>query len=577
MTRKLAAILAADAVGYSRLMGVDEVATLAELKRHRSELIEPKIAAHHGRLVKTTGDGMLVEFASVVEAVACAVEVQQGMAERNTGLDTDRRIEFRIGINLGDVIADGDDVYGDGVNIAARLEQAAQPNAVLVSEDVYRQIGGKLAVLFDDLGPLSLRNIARPVRAYAARLAGPASAPPLPSSDKPSVAVLPFDNLTGDASQGYLADGMVEEIIAALSRVKSFFVIARNSTFTYKGKAVRIDHVGRELGVRYVIEGSLQKSGNRIRLTAQLLEAEAGRHVWSGRFDGNTEDIFDLQDRVTEQLVGALEPSIRSAEIERARRKRPDNLSAYDYTMRALPHVWALERADNRKALELLAQAIVHDPQYPLALALSAWCHLQQITYHWSEDWQRSRSEALTLAQQATSLSENDPVVLTVLGATQTLARNVDEASRLIDRALTLDPNLSWGWNRFGWLHTYKQEPDLALPAFEKALRLSPLDPTNFNCYQGIGAAHFCAGRYEECISWVKKGLTERPGTIWAHRLLVAAYAQLDRMDEARGELALLLREHPKLTISAIAAAVPWGPEMMSRYTSAFRKAGLPE
>jgi adenylate cyclase len=576
MSRKLAAILATDVVGYSRLMGVDEAGTLAELKRHRRELIDPKIADHFGRIVKTTGDGMLIEFPSVVEAVACAVEVQQRMAERNASVGTEQRIEFRMGINLGDVIADGDDVYGDGVNIAARLEQAAQPNMVLVSEDVYRQVNGKLAVPFDDQGPLSLKNIARPVRAYAARLAGPAWIPPLPSRDKPSVAVLPFDNLTGDASQNYLADGMVEEIIAALSRVKSFFVIARNSTFTYKGRAVRVDQVGRELGVRYVIEGSIQKSGNRVRLTAQLIEAELGRHVWSGRFDGNIEDIFDLQDRVTEQVVGALEPSIRSAEIERARRKRPDNLSAYDYTMRALPHVWALERADNRKALELLAPAIVHDPQYPLALALAAWCHLQQITYHWSGDWQKSRSEALKLARQATSLSEDDPMVLVALGAAQTLARNVDEAARLIERALTLDPNLSWGWNRSGWLHTYQEQPDLALAAFDKAVRLSPLDPMNFNCYHGVGAAHFCAGRYEECINWVKKGLAERPGTIWAHRPLVAAYAQLDRMDDARRELALLLRENPTLTTSAIADAVPWGPEMMSRYTSAFRKAGLP-
>ncbi|HJS31431.1 MAG TPA: adenylate/guanylate cyclase domain-containing protein [Alphaproteobacteria bacterium] len=387
MTRRLAALLAADVVGYSRLMEADEAATLAALKRARAELLDPKIAEHHGRIVKTTGDGVLAEFSSAVEAVLCATEVQREMTLRNAGVASPGRFEFRIGVNLGDVIAEGDDVYGDGVNIAARLEQAAPPGGVVVSEDVYRQVRGKVPAPFESMGQLALKNLSRPVGAYLA-LAGDAQAatPWLPPPDKPSLAVLPFDNMTGDTEQEHLVDGMVEEIIAALSRVKSFFVIARNSTFTYKGKAVRVDQVGRELGVRYVVEGSVRMAGNRIRLTAQLIEAESGRHVWAGSFEGTLDDIFALQDRITEQVVGALHPSIR-------------------------------------------------------------------------------------LAETAARADDGDPLVLTILATAQMLVRSLEEATSQLARALAIDPNLAWGWNRSGWLHVYRGEPEIATRHFERAIR----------------------------------------------------------------------------------------------------------
>ena len=544
----------------------------------RAALLASKIAEHHGRIVKTTGDGVLAEFGSAVEAVLCATEVQREMTLRNAGVASPGRFEFRIGVNLGDVIAEGDDVYGDGVNIAERPEQAAPPGGVVVSEDVYRQVRGKVPAPFESMGQLALKNLSRPVGAYLA-LAGDAQAatPWLPPPDKPSLAVLPFDNMTGDTEQEHLVDGMVEEIIAALSRVKSFFVIARNSTFTYKGKAVRVDQVGRELGVRYVVEGSVRMAGNRIRLTAQLIEAESGRHVWAGSFEGTLDDIFALQDRITEQVVGALHPSIRLAEIERARRKRPENLDAYDYTMRALPHVWALQRDDNAKAADLLQQAIARDAEYPMALALAAWCEAQRVAYLWSDDVDASKKRALRFAETAARADDGDPLVLTILATAQMLVRSLEEAASQLARALAIDPNLAWGWNRSGWLHVYRSEPEIATRHFERAIRLSPLDSMNFNCCFGIGAAHFVAGRDGETVTWIKKGIAERPGAIWVFRLLVAAYGNLDRIDEAQPYVAALRREYPGITLDQVAEATPLFAMKYDRYIAGLRKVGWPE
>src|ERR1700674_504465 len=349
--RGLAAILAADVAGYSRLMGADEEGTLARLKALRRELADPKIKEHRGRIVKTTGDGLLIEFASVVDAVRCAVEVQREMAERNTDVPSDRRIEFRMGINLGDIMKDGLDIYGDGVNVAARLEALAEPGGICVSRVVRDQVRDKLAFSFEDMGEQQVKNIARAIRVHRILLgerpdlSEPTTAvppkPPLALPDKPSIAVLPFQNMSGDPEQEYFADGMVEEIITALSRIKWLFVIARNSSFTYKGQAVDVKQVGHELGVRYVREGSVRKSGSRVRITAQLIDAETGNHVWADRFDRDLTDIFALQDKVTLSTVGAIEPSLRAAEIERVKRKRPENLDAYDLVLRALPHAFA--------------------------------------------------------------------------------------------------------------------------------------------------------------------------------------------------------------------------------------------
>jgi adenylate cyclase len=418
--RRLAAILAADIAGYSRLMGAGEEGTLARLKALRRELIDPKIAAHRGRLVKTTGDGLLVEFASVVDALRCATEVQQEMVGRNAGTPAAERIELRIGVHQGDIVVEEGDIFGDGVNVAARLEALAEPGGICVSARVQEDAAGKLDLPFNDIGEHSLKNIARPIRVY--RVAGDIAATAtnrasLPLPDKPSVAVLPFQNTSGDPEQEYFADGMVEDITAALCRVRDFFVIARNSAFSYKGRAVPVQQISRELGVRYLIEGSVRKAGNRVRITAQLIDGPSGNHLWADRYEGGMTDIFDLQDRITESVVGAIQPWVRSAEIERSRRKRPESLDAYDLVLRAYPSVWSLERAANEAALKLLDQAIAIEPDYQLALSLAAWCHAQQSVYNWTAEPEIVRAEALRLAQAAATAGDEDPTILTVLGA----------------------------------------------------------------------------------------------------------------------------------------------------------------
>src|SRR5665213_184424 len=385
--RRLAAILAADVAGYSRLMGADEEGTLARLKACRKALVDPKIAEHRGRIVKTTGDGMLVEFGSAVDAVRCAVEVQRAMGLSNVDVPQIKRIEFRIGIHVGDIIIDDDDIFGDGVNIAARLEGIADAGGICISDDAHRQIRGKTEIAYDDMGHQSLKNIAEPMRAWRARPAAsatpasvvvverPAYTPSLALPDKPSIAVLPFQNMSGDPEQDYFADGMVEDITTGLSRIKWLFVIARNSSFTYKGKAVDVRQVGRELGVRYVLEGGVRKTGNRVRITAQLVEAENARHLWADRFDGALEDVFDLQDQITERVVGIVEPSLQRSEIERSRRKPPENLDAYDLFLRALPHMTSVMPEEARIAAGFLGRALELDPGYAAARALLAWCH----------------------------------------------------------------------------------------------------------------------------------------------------------------------------------------------------------
>jgi adenylate cyclase len=372
--RRLAAIFAADVAGYSRLMGVDEEGTLAALKRHRSELIDPKIAEHRGRIVKTTGDGALVEFASAVDAARCAMEIQRAMAERNASIPEERRIEFRIGINVGDIILDEGDIYGDGVNIAARVETLASPGAICVSDNAYQQIKGKLAIEVSDMGEQQLKNIAQPVRVFSVHLDGASARPAFALPDKPSIAVLPFDNMSGDPEQEYFADGIVEDIITALSRVKSFFVIARNSSFTYKGKAVDIKQVSRELGVRYVLEGSVRKGADRVRITAQLLDSASGSHLWAERYDRQLTDVFAVQDDITWNIVNAIQPELTRAEIERAHRKPPENLGAWDLVLRARALSSKQTPDDNAKAKALLQQAITIDPEYGPAYTALSWC-----------------------------------------------------------------------------------------------------------------------------------------------------------------------------------------------------------
>ncbi len=578
--RRLAAILAADVAGYSRLMGGDEEGTLAALTAHRTELIEPCIAEHRGRVVKTTGDGLLAEFASVVDAVRCAVAFQDGMRDRSSDTPEDRRIQFRIGVNLGDVIVQDDDLYGDGVNVAARLEGLAEPGGILVSGTAYDHVRNKVRADFDDLGAQTLKNIADPVRAY--RVAGTSrvsDAALKVTTDKPSIAVLPFTNMSGDPEQEYFAEGVVEEITAALSRVRSFFVIARMSTLRYRGHSIDAINVGQELGVRFLLEGSVRKSNDRVRITAQLIDAFSGSHLWADRYDGKIEDLFDLQDRITEHIVAAIAPTIRTAEIERARRKRPDSLVAYDYAMRALPNVWALTPSASTEAVQLASEAVRLDPDFAFANALASWCHVWQVANGWSLSPAQARAEGLRLAQCALSLDGDDPGVLTIVGAAEMmLAHNLEAASVHIGKALVLDPNSAWAWLRSGYLHVYRGDAETALEHFSRAERLSPFDPLNFNRYIGIALAHFVAERYQEASEWAEKSLLERPDVPWAYRVLAVAQEYIGNNARARWGLEKMCQDNPGLSVSSVMATLPFAPsEVYSRFADGLRRVGLPE
>src|SRR3954451_20348010 len=409
--RRLAAILAADVAGYSRLMGEDEDGTLVRLKALRRELIDPKIAEHRGRIVKTTGDGLLVEFPSVVGAVRCAVEVQRSIAERNVSVATERCIEFRIGIHQGDVIAEDGDIFGDGVNIAARLEALAEPGGIYVSDRVQSDAAGRIDIAFDDLGPQQVKNIARPVDVYRARLDKSRATAPLALPDKPSIAVLPFQNISGDPEQEYFADGMVEEIITALSRIRWLFVIARHSSFTYKRQAVDMKRVGRELGVRYVLEGSVRKGGNRVRITTQMIDAVSDTHLWADRFDGLIEDVFELQDKVASSVAGVIEPALQTAEAARSAARPTDDLTAYDLYLRA--YTMALSSSGQiSEALHLIEQAIARDPNYGPALAWAAFCCYRLVGDGLTEDPEAERLKGIDFARRALEVAGDDPGTL---------------------------------------------------------------------------------------------------------------------------------------------------------------------
>src|SRR5262245_60727245 len=488
-TRKLAAIFAADVVGFSRLTGADEDRTLARLRALRSDLIDPTIAVYNGRVVKRTGDGAIVEFRSVVEAVRCAIEIQNSMIERNAGLPPERRIEFRIGIHLGDVVEESDgDLMGDGVNIAARLEGVAQPGAICLSVDAYRQVRSRLDLAISDLGETRLKNIAEPVHIYslqvrsgmvgkAIALAGtPAAGLSFP--DKPSIAILPFQNMSGDAEQEYFADGMVEDIITALSRFRALSVIARNSSFVYKGRAVDVRQVSRELGVRYVLEGSVRKAANRIRITAQLINASTGAHLWAERSDGGLEDIFDLQDQVTMRVVGEIAPKLEQAEIDRAKRKPTDRLDAYDYYMRGRANLNRGTREATDEALGQFYQALQIDPDFASACAMAAWSHLWRKVNGWMTDRSQEIAEGARLAHRAVELGADDDVALTRGGhALGHFADDLDGGMTLLDRALVLNPNLASAWFLGGFLRVWNGDSNGATEYFERAMRLSPLDP----------------------------------------------------------------------------------------------------
>lgn len=587
VNRRLAAVLAADVAGYSRLMGADEEGTLARLKGVRNAVVDPTIAAHRGRIVKTTGDGMLVEFASAVDAARCSVEIQRGMSSQNANFPQ-HRIDFRIGIHVGDIIFDDNDIFGDGVNVAARLEGIAEPGGVCMSDDAYRQIRGKVDIVCADLGPQTLKNIAEPMRAWRVHLGGQSTAqqvssasesPVLALPDKPSIAVLPFQNMSGDPEQEYFADGIVEDIITALSRFKSLFVIARNSSFTFKGKAVDIKKVGQELGVRYVLEGSIRKAGARVRITGQLIDAASGSHLWADKFDGSLEDVFDLQDRITMSVVAAIAPKLDQAEIERSKRKPTEKLDAYDYYLRGLAVVEGATKDENEEALRLFYKAIEIDANFALAHAMVARCFTLRKANGWMTDVAKESAETAKVARRAAELGREDAAVLSRAGyALARVAFEPEEGADLIERALALNPHLSSAWQFGGLLKAFRGEPETAIEHLAHAMRLSPLDPSLYSMQTATALAHFVASRYDESVFWAEKASREDPNFLPAIRIIATSAGNSGQLERAQKAAKRMLEIDPAFRVSGLADHVPLRrPDDLARYAEGLRRAGLPE
>jgi adenylate cyclase len=582
--RRLAAILCADVVEYSRLMGADEEKTLAALKGHRRELIDPLIDQHRGRIFKTTGDGILIEFASVVDAVRCAVVVQQGMADRNANRSETERIRFRIGINLGDVIHDEGDIFGDGVNVAARLQTLAEPGEICVSASVREQVGEKLPIGFADLGEHGVKNIARSVRVYrVGKRAEPRTEPaddaattPLALPDRPSIAVLPFGNMSGDPEQEYFVDGMVEDIITGLSRIKWLFVIARNSSFAYKGKSPDIRQVGRELGVRYVLEGSVRKAAGRVRITGQLVEADSGRHIWAERYDRAIDDVFALQDEITMNVVGAIEPNLRQAEIERVRRKRPDSLDAYDLVLRATPFANTSMPEGALQALPLLDRALALEPDYALAHGYISYCH--EILFLRAGRHEESRLGAIRHAHAALVHGRDDAMALSLGGFSIGLVEHDRAAAReAFEAAVALSPSSAFTYMLGSVVLGWAGEAERAIEWGEQALRLSPFDPHSFAAWHGIAIACFDQGRYEDAANAERKAIQRNPGFSYPHAILAAALVKLGRVDEAKAVAARVVALEPGFSISKMCVALDPVPAIAVPLTEALLAAGLPE
>jgi len=574
--RRLAAILAADVAGYSRLMGADEEGTLAALKACRRELIDPKIAEHRGRIVKTTGDGALVEFASAVDAVRCAMEIQRAMGERNAVIPEDRRIEFRIGINVGDIIIDEDDIYGDGVNIAARVEPLAGPGAICLSDNAYQQIKGKLTLDVIDMGEQQLKNITQPVRVYCVRLDGTSVHPPLALPDKPSIAVLPFQNMSGDVEQEYFADGMVEDIITGLSRIKWLFVIARNSTFTYKGRAVDVKQVGRELGVRYVLEGSVRRARDRVRITGQLIDTATGAHVWAERYDRKFDDIFALQDEITLSVVGAIEPSLRLAEIERVKRKRSDSLDAYDLVLQAQDDVYSRAPERATKALLLLQRALAFDPNYALAHAYAAECyHTLFLRGGLREE---NRTDSIRHAEAAIAHGSGDASALAFAGFVLGMDKH-DRAAALtaFEAALAASPSSAITYALGSLIFAWGGEAERAIEWADCALRLSPLDPHRNTAFVASSVGHFYRGEYEAAAAAARKAIQAAPGFSVCHLTLAIALVKLGHMEDAKAAAARVLELQPTFRTSKQLTATGCPPALSASLSEAYRAAGLPD
>ena len=577
--RRLSAIVCADVAGYSRLMGIDEAGTLAALKGHR-QAIDPLITAHGGRIVKTTGDGLLLEFSSVVDAVRSAMAVQAEMAGRNAGTGNDRRMLLRIGIHLGDVIVEDEDIFGAGVNIAARLQEVAEPGGICLSQSVHDNVRGRIDAKFEEGGAKSLKNIAEPVRVYRIQTGERTPAKPsLPLPEKPSLAVLPFQNLSSDPEQEYFADGIVEEITTAIARLPWLFVIARNSSFTYKGTAVDVKDAAAALGVRYVLEGSVRRAGNRVRIAGQLIDTASGAHIWADRFEGALHDIFELQDQVASSVVGAIEPKLRLAEIERAIRKSTEDLSAYDFYLRAVAQYRLRTPEGHRQALDFLRRALELDPNYAPALALGARCRLGQRVEGWPLSEQEI-GEAVQFARRAIETAKNEPEALA--SAAYALSSFTGEhtlAAAAIDRALVLNANSAEAWTAKGWVACYRADSTTAVEAFDRAIRLSPLDPGAYHLKAGRALACLIAGQYAEAAEWADRSLSEQPRYGPALRINIVAHAQLDHIATAQTLLARMNQLQPGLTTTMLRTYLHknFPSELLATYIDGVRKAGLPE
>jgi len=581
--RKLTAILSADVKGYSRLMGADEEATVRTLQAYK-EVMASSIQHHRGRVVGTAGDSVLAEFASVVDAVQCAVEIQQVLRAKNAMLSETRRMEFRIGINLGDVIEEGDTIYGDGVNIAARLEGLAEPGGICISESAYQQIEDKLPLRYDYLGEHEVKNIAKPVRVYRAQIESEAIArKPLevaskekmafPLPDKPSIAVLPFVNMSGDPEQEYFSDGITEEIITALSKVPNLFVISHNSTFTYKGKPVKVKQVSEELGVRYVVEGSVRKAGDKVRITAQLIDALSGHHLWAERYDRDLKDVFALQDEITMKVITALQVELTTGEMAGRIAKGTRNLDAFIKYMVAFELFNRLTKEGNAQARKILEEAIALDPEYSRLYMGLAITHIYDVWFGTTESPEQSLARAFELAQKAISLDDSNAAAYSVLGQVYAMKRQYDQAIAECERAVSLDPNSAENLMRLGTVLNYAGRAEEAIPYLQNAIRLNPLPTANY--FVQLAFAYRESREYEKAIEAAKKALQREPNTQSPYIHMTISYIRLGREEEARASAAEILRINPRFSLERYAKILPFSQPVADRVVEDLRKAGL--
>ncbi len=587
LTHRLAAIVVADAVGYSRAMEIDESGTLRRLREVRAAIVDPKTSQFRGRIVKSTGDGWLAEYQSVSDAVQSSVEILTAIDRRNAKLPTGQRLEFRVGINLGEIVFDGGDIYGTGVNIAARLEAMARPGGICISKLVREQVSGILDLTYEDMGEQTVKNLATPIRCFAVgwskdrdkpKAAGkPASGPA--AGEGASIAVLPFNDFSPQTDQEYFADGMVDDIITALARFKGLKVIARNSTFAYKGRAVDIRQIAKDLGVRYVLEGSVRKAEERIRITGQLIDAATGAHLWADQFDGEFKDLFDLQDRITERVVGTLEPQIRKAEIERARRKRPARMDAYDFYLRALPHAYAMRFEDNALALDLLREATRLDPGYAPAKALTAWCLEQRLTRNWPTARDDDAAAGVRLAREALAANMDDANPVALAGfVLMMIGRDYDAGLAALHRAVDLNRNNAFVAMLAGWANAFAGDPSEAMSLLLRARALSPWDPASFYIVSGLAMANLLAGHYAEAADRATQSLALNGEWDATFYVLAIAHSYLGRIDDARADAAKLVALVPDASISHWRKMLPIrDPARLAFLENGLRIAGLPE